>query len=246
MVGRSACSAPTWALRMRCHCHPMQVAGNSGCSETGVHPPVATVAFAGTKVLLYASVSLIINWLTILLPSHPHPLLPCRTAYAKIPEGACRHRRGLGAIAERGRALVCTVIRTVAVSDCDRSLLGIVDGRPDWPRRGRLRKSETGRVWGIVLGCSRSDNASLQYALWWKHVRRLWDVIWQRACRFCWVGCEGCGAVGSKQTHTSSSSLTPARRCGRFSPARVTAPTIGDNLTSLPDSRSLQSINRIF
>lgn len=146
MVGRSACSAPTWALRMRCHCHPMQVAGNSGCSETGVHPPVATVAFAGTKVLLYASVSLIINWLTILLPSH-HPL-PCRTAYAKIPEGSCRHRRGLGAVAERGKALACwseesrsrqvctTAIRTVAVSDCDRSLLRIVDGRPDWPPRG--------------------------------------------------------------------------------------------------------------
>lgn len=99
------------------------------------------------KAFLYVGVSLIINWLTILLPSH-HPL-PCRTAYAKIPEGACRHRRGLGAISEegKGRALacwseearsrqVCTVVRTVAVSDCDRSLLRIVDGRPDWPRRG--------------------------------------------------------------------------------------------------------------
>lgn len=151
MVGRSACSAPTWALRMRCHCHPMQVAGNSGCSETGVHPPVATVAFAGTKVLLYVGCKphnkLADHPAAIPSPSYP---LPCRTAYAEIPEGACRHRRGLGAISERGGreeslhvgpkrrdpGRFCTVIRTVAMSDCDRSLLRIVDGRPDWPRRG--------------------------------------------------------------------------------------------------------------
>lgn len=150
MVGRSACSAPTWALRMRCHCHPMQVAGNSGCSETGVHPPVATVAFAGTKVLLYASVSLIINWLTILLPSHPHPI-PCRAALhtQRYPKEHVAIDAVWGPFRKRGReepllvgpkrrdpGKVCTVVRTVAVSDCDRSLLRIVDGRPDWPRRG--------------------------------------------------------------------------------------------------------------
>lgn len=39
------CSAPTWALRVRCHCHPMQVAENSGCSETG-EVFIPSVAFA--------------------------------------------------------------------------------------------------------------------------------------------------------------------------------------------------------
>lgn len=103
------------------------------------------------------------------------------------PGGSCRHRRGLGAILtlpENGPSLlfgskarcrrrkkhgkqICTTIRTVTVTNGDRSFAAGRRRPAELAAQGRLRGSETGKRWRVGLGCSRSDNASVQSALWW-------------------------------------------------------------------------------
>lgn len=90
-----------------------------------------------------------------------------------------------------------------------------------------LRRSETDKVWRVGLGCSRSSNAIVYYALCWTNVGRLLNVIWQRVCRFRWVGCVGGGAVGQQDILDACPTLR------KICPSKSHRPTVGHNLTFL-------------